>query len=130
MNYKSLDSYLLSVVLLAGKHNDRELVGDLLALKNRLLLEMRTICLSNKINIVTRIDKIWKQFVNIASDGECEISEIMLALQLIVANKNRHKHKAITKLALEIAKEHRFSKDEAIKNSKVLVHKFLHGEDK
>jgi len=129
MNYKSLDSYLLSVVLLAGKHNDRELTGDLLALKNRLLLEMRTICLSNKVNIVTRIDKIWKQFVAL-SDGNTEVSETMLALQLITTNKNKNKHKMITALALNIAKEHRFSKDEAIKNSKVLVHKFLHGEDK
>jgi hypothetical protein len=129
MNYKSLDSYLLSVVLLAGKHNDRELTGDLLALKNRLLLEMRTICLGNKINIVTRIDKIWKQFVAL-SDGNTEVSEVMLALQLITTNKNKNKHKMITALALNIAKEHRFSKDEHIKNSKMLVHKFLHGEDK
>jgi len=129
MNYKSLDSYLLSVVLLTGKHNDRQLTGDLLILKNRLLLEMRTICLSNKINIVTRIDKIWKQFVAL-SDGKTEVSEIMLALQLITTNRNKNKHKEITTLALNIAKEHRFSKDEHIKNSKVLVHKFLHGETK
>jgi hypothetical protein len=129
MNYKSLDSYLLAVVLLAGKHNDREITGDLLTLKNRLLLEMRTICLSNKVNIVTRIDKIWKQFVAL-SDGKTEVSETMLALQLITTNKNKHKHKIITALALNIAKEHRFSKDEHIKNSKALVHKFLHGEEK
>ena len=126
MNYKSLNSYLLSLVVLQTKHEELPLTGNLETIRNNLFVTMRIKCKQNNINITKQIDKIWNEFV-ILSDG-VEVSEITFALFLIINNPNRNKHKSLTKLASETAKEYRFSKDVQVKSAKALVYKFMNGE--
>ena len=124
MNYKSLNSYLLALVILQTKHDEElPLTGNIETIRNNLFVTMRTKCKQNNINITKQIDKIWDELV-VLSDG-VEVSEISFALQLIITNPNRNKHKSLTKLAFETAKEHRFSKDEQVANAKSLVYKFM-----
>ena len=103
MNFKSLNSYLLSLVILQTKHEEEALKGNLETIRNNLFVTMRVICKKNNINITKQIDKIWNEFV-ILSDG-VEVSEITFALFLIINNPNRNRHKILTKLAFETAKE-------------------------
>lgn len=123
MNYKSLNSYLLSLVILQTKHEEEALKGNLETIRNYLFVNLRVKCKQNNINITKQIDKIWNEFVEL-SDG-VEVSEIAFALQLITTNQNKNKHKNLTKLALETAKEYRFSKDEQVVNAKALIYKFM-----
>lgn len=128
MNYKSLNSYLLSLVILQTKHEEEKLIGNLETIRNILFSTMRVKCKQNNINITKQIDKIWNEFV-VLSDG-VEVSEIAFALQLIITNPNKNKYKNLTKLALETAKEYRFSKDEQVVNAKALIYEFMNRSNK
>ena len=49
MNYKSLNSYLLALVILQTKHEELPLTGNLETIRNNLFVTMRVICKKNNI---------------------------------------------------------------------------------
>ena len=67
-------------------------------------------------------------FENYCKENDTVISVLSFVVQLIIKNPNWNKNIKLTNLAKELSKEKMFSKEDSIRNSKILVNKFYFPE--
>ena len=123
MKPKAVEGYILAFGFLCTYKTENVPVGDLALIDKHLTL-MMTKYKRNKYNFENIIKKGMSFFENYCVGQEMDVSVLSFILQLIVKNPNKDKNKVLTQLAQNLNKEHFFSKDEMIRNAKVLVNKY------
>lgn len=123
MKPKAVEGYILAFGFLCTYKTENTTAGDL-ALIDKHLTIMMTKYKRNKYNFENIIKKGMSFFEDYCVDKEVDISVLSFVLQLISKNPNKDKNKVLTQLAQKLNREHFFSKDETIRNAKVLVNKY------
>lgn len=105
---------------------EHEPKGDLLFIKQCLNNITHDFC-TKKINVKQEVTKAWKHFEKIGELKEINISSLTFVIQLVIKNPMAQKFRLMTDAAIRLNKEHIFSKDMEIINSKKVVNSFYFG---
>lgn len=123
MKMKAVRGYILATSFLNMYAEEHEIVGDLIPIRATLNAIVNRYVNRSKVNILKEVEKTWEYFSNCVGE-EYTVSVLTFCLQLIIKNPDRDKYKMLTSLALKLNKEHLFSKDEEVRNAKLLINKF------
>lgn len=123
MKPKAVEGYILTFGFLCTYKTENIPTGDLVLIDKHLTTIMIRYK-RNKYNFENIIKKGMSFFEDYCAGQEVDISVLSFVLQLISKNPNKDKNKVLTQLAQKLNKEHFFSKDEMIRNAKVLVNKY------
>lgn len=123
MKPKAVEGYILAFGFLCTYKTENAPIDDL-ALIDKHLTVMMTKYKRNKYNFENIIKKGMSFFEDYCIGQEVDISVLSFILQLIRKNPNRDKNRVLTQLAHNLNREHFFSKDEIVKNARVLVNKY------
>lgn len=119
---KSNQGYLLSTGILNiySEDNKSTMSKELIAIRKDLKNITRSIKIEG-VDIREEIRIAWKHFSS--SSEITSISELSFALQLVIKNPIV-RDRFLTERCRKLSREHMFSKDTDVKNSKILVNEF------
>ena len=127
MNTKSVQGYIVAFGFLTYYKSENPVSGNLALIDKHLEL-INTKFKRNKINFEKHFKKGADVFENYCKENDTVISVLSFVVQLIIKNPNWNKNIKLTNLAKELSKEKMFSKEDSIRNSKILVNNFYYPE--
>jgi hypothetical protein len=123
VNYRGLQGHLVALGFLQSYADTHKLNDKLLVIRNQLSIYTFGMCKRNKINSYNEMMRAEKYFHTLL-DQDYSVSLLSFVFQLLIKNPSKDKLKVVTKLAMELSREHMFSKDDEIRNAKIIVNKF------
>lgn len=123
MKKQSLQGYCIALAFINMYEADDNKMDDIHHKIKHELAKLVFVWKKKGHNILKQIETAWFDFERMVGQ-EYTVSALPFALQLIIKNPNKDKHKILTNLALEANKMFLFKSEEEIKNSKKLINQW------